>query len=48
VSVEVEAVVDGEPAELYACFECRDVFYFLPDARPAPRRLSLFELYSAA
>ena len=36
VSFDVEAIVDDEPAEigLFACFECRDVFYFMPDAQP--------------
>ena len=50
VSFDVEAVVDGEPteAELFACFECRDLFYFLSDARPTPRQLDLFELYRVA
>jgi hypothetical protein len=50
VSFDVEAMVDDEPAqaELYACFECRDVFYFLSDARPAARQLGLFELYGEA
>lgn len=47
VSFEVEAVVDGEvtEAELMVCFQCQDVLYFLPDARPRMRRLGLFELY---
>ena len=33
-SFDVEAVVDGEPAELqvFACFECQDVLYFMADA----------------
>ncbi len=50
VSFDVEAIVDDEPAEvgLFACFECRDVFYFMADARPRrQRRLGLFELYEA-
>ncbi len=47
VSFDVEAVVDGEvdDVELLACFECQDLFYFMPDARPRARRLGLFELY---
>jgi hypothetical protein len=47
MSFDVEAVVDGEPAklELFACFDCQDVFYFMRDARPHARRLGLFELY---
>ena len=47
MSFDVEAVADGEPAklELFACFDCQDVFYFMPDARPRTRRLGLFELY---
>jgi hypothetical protein len=47
MSFDVEAVVDGELAklELFACFDCQDVFYFMPDARPRARRLSLFEVY---
>ena len=46
-SFDVETVVDGEPAELqvFACFECQDVFYFMADARPRARTLGLFELY---
>ena len=50
VSFEVEMVVDEQVAEgeLFACFDCRDVFYFMADARPAVRRLRLFELYSDA
>jgi len=47
VSFDVEGVVDGERAdvELFACFDCRDVFYFMADTRPRLRRLSLFEMY---
>lgn len=47
VSFDVEGVVDGEPAdaELFACFDCCDVFYFMPDTRPRVRRLALFEMY---
>ena len=47
VSFDIEAVVDGESAdvELFACFECRDVFYFMADARPRLRRLGVCELY---
>ncbi len=47
VSFDVEGTVDGVPAEteLFACFECQNVFYFMPDARPRVRQLTLFELY---
>ena len=47
VSFDVDAIVDDDPAEigLFACFECRDVFYFMPDAQPRGRRPGLFELY---
>ena len=47
VSVDVEAIVDGQPAdgELFACFDCQDVFYFMADTRPRVRRLGLFEMY---
>ena len=47
VSFDVEAVVDGEPveAELFACFECQDVFYFMPDAKPRVRQLGVLQLY---
>ena len=47
VSFDVEAIVDDDPAEigLFACFECRDVFYFMPDAQSRGRRPGLFELY---
>ena len=47
VSFDVEAVVDGEPieAELFACFECQDVFYFMADAKPRVRQLGLSQLY---
>jgi hypothetical protein len=47
VSFDVETVVDGEPAqaEFFACFECQDVFYFMPDAKPRVRQLGLFQLY---
>lgn len=47
VSVDVEAVDDGQPADaaLFACFDCRDVFYFMADTRPRVRRLGLFEMY---
>ncbi|MEP6607429.1 MAG: hypothetical protein ABJA83_01985 [Burkholderiaceae bacterium] len=50
VSFDVEAIVEGEPREieLFACFECQDVFYFMPDAPPQLRKLSVFELYPAA
>jgi len=46
-SFEVEAVVDGEPAqvEVFTCFGCQDVFYFLSDSKPRTRTLGLFELY---
>jgi hypothetical protein len=46
MSFDVEAV-DAEPAKLalFACFDCQDVFYFMPDARPRARELGLFELY---
>ena len=50
VSFEVESVADDEPAEveLFACFECRDVFFFMADAQPRRRRtLSAFELYGS-
>lgn len=51
VSFEVEAVTDDrEPADvekLFVCFECRDVFYFLADARPRGRKLGLFDLPGA-
>jgi hypothetical protein len=47
MSFDVEAAINGEPAklELFACFDCQDVFYFMPDARPRARELSLFEVY---
>jgi transposase-like protein len=47
MSFDVEAVVDGEPAklQLFACFDCQDVLYFMLNARPRARRLGLFELY---
>ena len=47
MSFDVEVVVDAEPAklELFACFYCQDVFYFMPDARPRARELGLFEVY---
>lgn len=47
VSFEVEAVAGEEAADvdLFACFECRDVFYFMADSRPRQRRLGLFEMY---
>lgn len=47
VSVDVETIVDGQPAdaELFACFDCQDVFYFMADTRPRVRRLGLFEMY---
>ena len=51
VSFDVEDVVDGERAEvqLFACFECRDVYYFMADAQPRRRRsLGLFEVYESA
>ena len=51
VSFDVEDVVDEAQAEvqLLACFECRDVFYFMTDAQPRrPRRLGLFEVYESA
>ncbi len=49
VSFEVETVVDGQAneAEFFACFDCRDVFYFMADAQPNVRRLRLFELYQS-
>lgn len=48
VSFDVEAVVDAEPveAELFACFECQDVFYFMADAKPRVRQLGVSQLYS--
>ena len=48
VSFDIETVVDGESAEaqLFACFECQDVFYFMSDVRPSLRRLGVFELYT--
>ena len=47
VSFDVEVIVDGEPveAEFFACFECQDVFYFMPDAKPRVRQLRLSQLY---
>ena len=48
VSFDVEAIVDEEPTELelFACFECQDVFAFMADGQPRRRRrLALFELY---
>lgn len=47
LSFDVEAVVDGEPADVafFACFDCQDDFYFMADARPRVRELGLFELY---
>lgn len=47
VSFDVEAIVDDEPAEigLFACFDCQDVFYLMPDARPRVRHLSISEFY---
>lgn len=50
LSFDVEAVVDGEPteAELFACFDCQDVFYFMADARPRVRQLGWSELYVTA
>ena len=51
VSFDVEDVVDVERAEvqLFACFECRDVYYFMADAQPRRRRrLGLFEVYESA
>ena len=47
MSFDVEVVVDAEPPklELFACFDCQDVFYFMPDARPRARELGLFEVY---
>ena len=46
-SFDVETVVDGELTELqvFACFDCQDVFYFMADATPRVRELGLFELY---
>lgn len=46
-SFDVETVIDGEPVEVqvFACFQCQDVFYFMADARPRTRSLGLFELY---
>lgn len=48
LSFDVEGVVDGElvDGELFACFDCRDVFYFIGETRPRIRRLGLFELYA--
>lgn len=51
VSFDVEDVVDVERNEvqLFACFECRDVYYFMADAQPRRRRrLGLFEVYESA
>lgn len=51
VSFDVEDVVEDELAEvqLFACFECRDVFHFMADAQPRRRRrLGLFEVYESA
>ena len=48
VSFDVEAITDEEAGEfeLFACFECRDVFSFMADGQPRRRRhLALFELY---
>ena len=47
VSFDVEAIIDEQPidADLFACFECEDVFYFMADTRPRVRRLGLFEVY---
>ena len=47
VSFDVETVVDGElvEAELFACFDCQDVFYFMADAKPRVRKLGLSQLY---
>ncbi len=48
VSFDIEGVDDGErtDVELFACFDCRDVFYFMADTRPRVRRLGLFEMYA--
>ena len=51
VSFDVEDVVDDErtDVQLFACFECRDVYYFMADAQPRRRRrLGLFEVYESA
>ena len=50
-SFDAEDVVDEEQAEvqLFACFQCRDMFYFMADAQPRRRRrLGLFEVYESA
>lgn len=49
VSFDVEAIVDGEltELELFSCFDCQDVLYFMADVRPRVRRLQSFELYAA-
>ncbi len=48
VSFDIEGVDDGErtDVELFACFDCRDVFYLMADTRPRVRRLGLFEMYA--
>jgi hypothetical protein len=51
VSFDVEDVLDDERADvqLFACFECRDVYYFMAGAQPRRRRrLGLFEVYESA
>jgi hypothetical protein len=51
VSFDVEDIVDDERDEvrLFACFACRDVYYFMADAQPRRRRrLGLFEVYESA
>ncbi len=49
VSFDVETVVNGELAELelFACFDCQDLLYFMADSRPRVRYLGAFELYAA-
>jgi hypothetical protein len=46
-SFEVEAVIEEQAVEveLFCCFDCCDVFYFMADARPRVRQLNLSELY---
>jgi hypothetical protein len=37
---------DGATAhEIFACFTCQELFYFMPDARPRPWALGIFEVY---
>lgn len=45
-SFDVEGVLEeAVEVELFCCFDCRDVFYFMADARPRVRQLTLSELY---